>query len=242
MAKPLQVQLSEPRKLDPGAFVVPPKWLVRQVSTNDGKRCRHYPSTWTPVFNHGHTGYPMGGADDYPWGMGDHSGAYEERWRREQREREERDNKIIVRGNLKEEQYRFWNGAFSPVSEIATCRWCRYSAYGAEQMHDHQSKTDHTRILRQVYDFARKLPTPMCFACGAKTRKERWGIPLCAANKCLNRWRVASIVEVSGTLLLYAKWTFKKGLLKEWLNEDRSEKRNLEANPRQFNWERASAY
>jgi len=237
----LEVQLTEPgalRAFVAEDFVVPPDWAVRLVSCNFGKKGQKYPSSWV----HNHSGYPDD--YDYPWGLAahDHSGAYSERWRRMQREDDAKDDKIVVRGNLKEEQYRFWNGSGSVVSDIATCRWCRQWAYGAEAMRAHQNKTDHTRILREVYDLARRVQACMCFVCGSRTRTQRWGIPMCQSNRCRNKWRVAPIVDVSHTLLLYARFARAKGLLKPWINEDGSEKFNTEVAPKQFNWERSNAY
>lgn len=240
MAEPLQVTETTPRILDPKEFIEPPNWAVRLVSTNCGKTVRKYPSGWLRG-SVSHV-YPGANMEDYmPWGL-DHSGAYEESYKRAKREREEREDKIAIRGNLREEEYRFWNGSQSTQTDIATCRWCRHWAYGHEAMRAHQSRTDHTRILREIYDAARKMNVKMCFTCGARSRHERWGIPLCNTNRCLNRWRVAPIIEVSATLLIYAKYARQKGLLKTWLNEDGSEKYNTETAPKQFNWERASAY
>lgn len=241
MADPLQVLETSVRALDPSTFIEPPNWAVRLVSTNAGKRGRKYPSTWMS-HNQGIRVYPGGSAEDYmPWGM-DHSGGYEARYQQSLREREDRESKIVIRGNLREEEYRFWNGSQSVSTDIATCRWCRHWAYGHDAMRLHQSRTDHTRILREIYDTARQMNVHMCFTCGARTRHERWGIPLCNSNRCLNKWRVAPIVEISSTLLMYAKFARKKGLLTTWLNEDGSEKYNTETTPKQFNWERASAY
>jgi hypothetical protein len=238
MAEAMKVPTTEPRRLDASKFIVPPDWAVRAVSTNQGKRTRKYPSGWVQTGFHTYPG--MGDFDDKPWGMQD---GYSEHWHRMEREAEKRSNSSPVRGNLREEQYRFWNGSSIPTQNIATCRWCRHWAYGQQAMQDHQSKTDHTRILREIYDCARAFKSkPMCFVCGTHTRHERWGIPLCATNTCLNKWRVAAIVDVSTTLWMYAKYARQKGLLKDWLNEDGSEKNNLEANPKTFSWERASAY
>jgi hypothetical protein len=240
----MEILLTEQRKLDPKEFIVPPDWAVRLVSTNFGKKGRKYPSSWVGQ-SWGHV-YPGQSDSDYmaPWGMGpqDHSGAYEEHWRKARRQAEERDAKMVVRGNLREEQYRFWNGSSVVSTDIATCRWCRHWAYGQAAMTLHQHNTDHTRILREIYDTARKMSLRRCFACGSTTRKERWGIPLCASNRCLNKWRVGPIVELGTTLLFYARYCRAKGLLKAWLNEDGSEKVNFENTPKPFNWERPNVY
>jgi hypothetical protein len=241
----LEVEFSEPRQLGPEDFIVPPDWAVRLVSTNAGKRGQKYPSSW---IGYRSSSYP-GAGPDVDWygldGMGDHSGAYSESWRRMDEEAKAREDKTAnfpIKGNLKEEQYRFWNGSASTSTNIATCRWCRHWAYGPDAMQSHQSKTDHSRILREIYDFARKQRTPMCFTCGAKTTKEHWGIPMWKKNRCRNKWRVAVITEIGLTLLLYAKFARKKGLLNDWIKEDGSEKANFEAIPKPFNWSSSSSY
>lgn len=228
-------------------YIAPPKWAVRLISTNHGKRCKKYPETW---HRGGYQTYPYGAEDAMdvwgPMGMGQphvHSDAH---WRKEYNKRklqeEEELSKKVVRGNLKEEQYRFWNGTIGNMSNVATCRWCRRWCYGPAEMREHQQKTDHNRILAAIYDCARARKLWHCFACRASTRHEHWGIPLCAGNRCRNKWRTAVIADVSQMLLIYAKLAFQQGLLREWLNEDKSEKYNIDPNPKKFNWERADAY
>lgn len=234
MAESMEVRISEPKPLRPDEFIVPPDWAVRLVSTNHGKRCKKYSQNWVLGF----CSYPN--AEDYynlghPWGLG--SGVdYEAQSRRRAREREERERSTVELGNLTEEQYRFWNGAHTKFSTIATCRWCRHSAYGSDAMRMHQQKTQHTLILRAIYDHARHARVRMCFTCGKRTHETRWGLPLCNTNPCRNKWRVGTIADVSGAILLYARSAFKIGLLDAWLNGDRSEKYNVETNPKQFNW------
>lgn len=239
MAEAMEVRIQEPRPLRREEFITPPDWAVRLVSTGHGKRCKKYPQSWVSGFR----SYPD--AEDYydmhPWGLG--SGVdYEAQNSRWAREREERERTTVELGNLKEEQYRFWNGAYTKSSTIATCRWCRHSAYGSDAIRMHQQKTQHTLILRAIYDHARHARLKLCFVCSKKTHESRWGLPLCNTNPCRNKWRVGAIADVSATLLVYARSAFKIGLLDDWLNGDRSEKYNTETNPRQFNWERASGW
>jgi len=244
---PFDVLLALPKDLEgpkPEEYIVPPKWVVRMVSTNDGKAGKKYPANWSQSMYSTGTGDDM--ADYYPWGMcGDAAGPDTARgsWERS-RQRPVRDfyAEKPIRGNLREEEYRFWNGNHAMNSEVATCRWCKTWCYGRDAMQKHQSETEHLRILREIYDFARKQGSRLCFSCGIKTSYEHWGIPLCCTLRCLNRWRVAPIAELSGTLHLYAKFAKRKGVLAPWIKEDGSEKYNVESNPKKFNWDSSTSF
>lgn len=240
----LQMEPEEIRPVDSTEFITPPNWVVRLVSTNSGKRGPHYPMGWTRT----HSSYPAGADDYFPWGYAGEAGydysAYnvDPNWRtayaRRKLQEEEEENRRVIRGNLSEEQYRFWNGSSMPGHKIATCRWCRTWCYSPEAMRKHHDETDHHNILAAIYKCAQESKVRICFTCHSRTKHAHWGIPLCPRNSCRNKWRVAPVGDVAHVLLMYAKYAFGKGLLKPWLNEDKSEKFNIATDPKQFSWDR----
>jgi hypothetical protein len=89
------------------------------------------------------------------------------------------------KGNLKNDEYRFFVGYPSTVSTHSTCRWCqgRFETDAARKAH---KKAECKRKLTDLY--AMLLKDHNCVMCDNHTVKEYWGIPLCTTT-CQNEFR-----------------------------------------------------
>lgn len=89
------------------------------------------------------------------------------------------------KGNLKNDEYRFFVGYPSTASTHSTCRWCqgRFETETARKAH---KKAECKRKLTDLY--AVLLKDSNCVMCDNRTPREYWGIPLCSAT-CRNEFK-----------------------------------------------------
>jgi hypothetical protein len=100
----------------------------------------------------------------------------------------------IPKGNLDEQDYRFWIGKKESVATFAVCRACGTEVWGGPgAMLKHKEVTNLfkgggpcTTVLVQCY--TKLLAKRQCIVCQAVTYNKRWGIPLCTPE-CLMKWK-----------------------------------------------------
>lgn len=171
------------------ALVDPPKWALRQVCHNTGRRSPKWQRT--EVKSWAHPGYLMGDSE-YDFGSYEEQASPREKKKlRKEKRRSARD--VIPRGNLKEEEYRFWKGAAQASDPSSICRWCFGTAYTAEQRRNHHALLHCNAKLMVVYKLGKSLEHPKCFVCGHVGHWNRWGVPLCNNPGCLSRWKFSPI-------------------------------------------------
>lgn len=100
----------------------------------------------------------------------------------------------IPKGNLGEEEYRFWIGGVDKSSNFALCRACRKSVYSPFDRKQHFADSKwfvggdpcSTRLVN-AYKILSALPA--CIIC-KKSRfgKGKWGVPLCEQADCVRNW------------------------------------------------------
>jgi len=186
--------------------VAPPDWAVRCVSVNHGVRgprfttprvhvASQYPTTYTPDPPQRGKTYATNETPNY--------------------------FKSMERGNLPENDYRFWKGALVTQSTgaVAVCRWCGKWVYGAKERRDHFKAKDSKKCsqkLRAVYDWARTGHYLYCFVCAKETRNMHWGFPICHRERCIREWKFGPLVHWEG-LEMACKEALKRGILSGYL-------------------------
>lgn len=106
---------------------------------------------------------------------------------------------LAWKGNLGEEEYRFWIGHRNPVSFFAMCRCCRKSIYSTDSgLRKSHFKDEHyvvggdgcARRLTDAFKEINKTAPDNCIVCHTKFYGHgKWGIPICASPVCLNTWK-----------------------------------------------------
>ena len=117
------------------------------------------------------------------------------------RERAEREH---VYGNLKEDEYRFWEGTSYSQSQWRRCRACGHAIYnGAEapevlaKKHLEESNPKCTILLTAAYKAL--LKCKKCVMCDKFTSKTHWGVPVCGVG-CANKFRSMTSNAVSAAV------------------------------------------
>lgn len=114
--------------------------------------------------------------------------------------------KAVPKGNLREDDYRFWKGyALDSLGEGAQCRWCGAYLQGRNAMQAHHAADYCKERLLALYRFAKKGPQCYCLACKTQTPGRRWGLPLCQRPSCIGRWKFTFNMYLPG-LLQYMEW------------------------------------
>lgn len=90
-----------------------------------------------------------------------------------------------ILGSLQNDEYRFFIGKSQPGWTVATCRWCGALFYNVDERKKHKAQRCKEKLVKL---YARLLSKSCCMACGALTKEEYWGIPLCDIS-CQNDWR-----------------------------------------------------
>ena len=180
--------------------VTPPDWAVRMVAVNQGKRTGvKYPQHTEIVYANSLHAYhqtrdhvvdPRG-----PWARPSCNptktyASYET----------PSQSKIVDKGNLPEDDYRFWRGTMNAGISHAMCRWCgQWSDSPLARKAHFRGKSNQqcSNKLRALINWARKNHK-FCFACGSYTYKERWGIPLCDREICIRKWKFSNNTDLYG--------------------------------------------
>lgn len=89
------------------------------------------------------------------------------------------------KGNLNNEEYRFFIGKFDSTLVVSTCRWCGDAFYSAKARKDHEGIDCH-RALTDLYK--KLIALKKCAICQAYCSKTYWGVPLCG-DSCQEEWR-----------------------------------------------------
>lgn len=91
------------------------------------------------------------------------------------------------RGNLPNDEYRFFIGYPAKQSTVSVCRWCtgRFETEAARKAH---KESDCKRNLISLYQRLRL--DKLCVVCDVKTHREYWGLPLCS-DACEQEYRFA---------------------------------------------------
>jgi hypothetical protein len=176
----------------PSEFFVeePPRWALRCIVGAHGTRSPKYIRE-VPVY-----APTYGFAQDWVDGVWvDSSGARTptERQHRKQREAKERQAgvlKQIPTGNLKGDDYRFFQGMAIPTGIRSNCRWCSVALWDKSERRHHNKKgeTRCTEHMKTLFDFAVMQKVPVCFWCANPTTHRRWGFPLCLSYNCIYSW------------------------------------------------------
>ena len=91
------------------------------------------------------------------------------------------------KGNLKNDEYRFFVGYPVVGSNCSTCRWCQ-ARFDSEDGRKAHKKAECKRKLTDLYTLL--LKDRNCVMCENHTAKEYWGVPLCSVT-CKNEFRFA---------------------------------------------------
>lgn len=101
------------------------------------------------------------------------------------------------RGNLDENEYRYWCGRVDHRSTCASCRVCGMSVctLDARKQHSKDMEVSCHHICDVICEVLKK--EKYCVSCGAFTYQQRWGIPMCCEPcqtafrfSTSNRWNV----------------------------------------------------
>lgn len=109
--------------------------------------------------------------------------------------RNSKDTDEVPKGNLPQEEYRYWLGAEQTPAEssFAMCRACRQSTYGSAQRIAHFHDPDFeiggmncAARLNQVYEKLRAKK--ICIVCREDRKgNAKWSVPIC--TKCERAWK-----------------------------------------------------
>lgn len=89
------------------------------------------------------------------------------------------------KGNLKNDEYRFFVGYPATHSTHSTCRWCQ-ARFETEEGRKLHKKAECKRKLTDLYELL--LKDSNCVMCENRTPREYWGIPLCNLT-CQNEFK-----------------------------------------------------
>lgn len=95
------------------------------------------------------------------------------------------DPSIVSRGNLPNDEYRYYVGKMSEQYLFATCRFCEAVIGGPVNRKNHETGYCKENLLI-IYRLLREKGN--CVVCDKKTNYSKWGIPLCTIP-CENEWR-----------------------------------------------------
>jgi len=95
---------------------------------------------------------------------------------------------VTVRGNLHNDEYRFFVGKIDRLAVGCFCRWCGEPIYTEIGCKRHGKGTCKQSLVDL---YKRLLCLKRCMCCNQHTIREYWGLPLCSV-KCENEWRFTS--------------------------------------------------
>lgn len=101
----------------------------------------------------------------------------------------------IPKGNLPQEEYRFWVGCDMTHSDFAICRCCRMSTYGSKLRAEHFANeklwvAGESCSVRLVNAYKLLLNQPECIVCKRnRFQQSKWGVPLCEQPFCEREWK-----------------------------------------------------
>lgn len=112
-----------------------------------------------------------------------------------------------IKGNLSNEEYRFFVGNRQTHLEVSHCRWCAecFTSILSRRAHKTPCKTLLIDLYRELRDLSR------CAVCEKACKRTAWGIPLCG-EKCEHEWRFAS-PQAFIKILVIAKKAYSEGML-----------------------------
>lgn len=115
----------------------------------------------------------------------------------------------VPRGNLPQEEYRYWIGYAQQQSGYAMCRACRGSFYSDQQRELH-FKDDKVFVggqncaVRLVAAYKILLTGQTCLICKRQRfNHTKWGVPICESDTCERAWKFESTrwIELERILL-----------------------------------------
>lgn len=90
------------------------------------------------------------------------------------------------KGNLPNNEYRFWVGSSFENSSWSQCRGCLASISSGETRKLHLSTNGCARKIVEAMKILHVIP--FCICCGKATSQEKWGVFLCSAD-CQETWK-----------------------------------------------------
>lgn len=194
---------ARPAKLSPEALaqmeIDPPAWAVRAIQKRGGKR--HPKRTQFSMYGTTYDVIPWEGSLSpmgpiRPRNFAEEDLVFQRALKRQRQKKQKRatetELQAIPKGNLKEEDYRFWKGFVGSVYHPGEglCRWCEAIADGREAMKRHFDKTYCREHLLALFRFAyRHSKQRFCFACNMETNEQHWGFPICRTTSCRTLWK-----------------------------------------------------
>lgn len=200
------IELERPPAFDVLANEIePPDWAVKATCKIGGKRHPKREIDHSIVY-HGHSARPMCGplAETRDEAI---KQALARRDRRKQKGSASMPSakKSVQKGNLREEDYRFWKG-YAIEDEGAQCRWCSSVYKGRHNMVEHHRFAPCKEYLLALYKYAKQCTKQWyCFSCKKETKFFRWGIPLCQTANCIANWKFTITEHLHG-FLQYKNW------------------------------------
>lgn len=192
----------------------PPNWAVKASSKLGGRRhpkreIVHTP--WRGMGAYSGTGAYTPASTAQAAQQADNDAIYKralkrrnEKHAKQVKEIEPNPLKVVPKGNLPEDAYRFWRGC-TYEQFGAQCRWCNHFANSRAALRLHHEDTECKDTLLQLYRYAKQTKQRYCFVCSKETREERWGIPLCKTAACIGRWKFSYKYYLLG-MLQYIRW------------------------------------
>lgn len=214
----LQVEESDLLSERPPAFDItgkeidPPDWAIRATRKIGGKR--HPKRVRVETMVNYQSDSPLPPPWRGPLANSDTGGGVVERAlaRRERRKQKGTAHtvsakKAVPKGNLREEDYRFWKGYVTAGEDFgAQCRWCSSYYKGKYQMQEHHKLAPCKEYLLALFKYAKQtVPQRYCFACKKETEQFRWGIPLCQNVACFTNWKFTISEHLHG-FVQYRTW------------------------------------
>lgn len=120
------------------------------------------------------------------------------------------DTTALTAGNLPNEEYRFWFGHRQTSWMDSVCRCCGANCYTKTARERHLLEGDCKENLLFVY--RRLVKDANCVCCDGRTRKQKWGVPLCS-DECIKEWKFSAPGALKFEIM-----ALKEGLKKEAAN------------------------
>lgn len=178
-----------------------------KMKTNKGEEVAGTCATCSKAVVWRETGVPGGKRLDGRWSRGEYyhwSCATPEEsddyrcWQNGWISRHERQETAVAKGNLEQEEYRYWVGTDAAPdieSKWAMCRCCRTSTYSKDQRIAHFRDPDFlcngnqcSHRLIQAYEKLKS--STLCLVCKQpRNGNLKWGIPLCDNPSCEKSWK-----------------------------------------------------
>lgn len=91
------------------------------------------------------------------------------------------------KGNLLDDEYRFWIGSAYADIQTSVCRFCRAIMLSKQERKSHQQDGSCCRKLVTIYGMMLAAVRMECGVCGMFCTESRWGVPL--HQGCIHDWK-----------------------------------------------------